>query len=81
MAERARHLLGVRGVVPEVGRAGLLAEPRDLGLEGVDVDDGADVAEGGAQRGDLLREVKIQHGFSSLRESPGPADAASLARM
>ena len=39
--------------------ARLLAEPGDLGLEGVDVDDGADVTEGGAQGGDLLREVKI----------------------
>ena len=66
MAERARHLLGLLGVVPQVWRARLLREASDLGLEGVDVDDGTDVAEGGAQRGDLLREVKIQHGLPSL---------------
>jgi hypothetical protein len=57
VAQCARHLLGLLGVVPQVGYTRLLGEPGDLGLEGVDVDDGADVAEGGAQRGDLLREV------------------------
>ena len=66
VAERARHLLGLLGVVPQVWRARLLREASDLRLEGVDVDDGTDVAEGGAQRGDLLREVKIQHGLPSL---------------
>ncbi len=66
VAERAGDLLGVLGVVPQVGCARFRVEAGDLLGELVDVDDGSDVAEGGAQLGDLLREIKFNHGVSSL---------------
>ena len=63
VAERAGDLLrGLVGVVPEVRRAGLLAQLGDLGLELVDADDRPDVAEGLAERRDLVAEVEVDHG-------------------
>ena len=61
VAERARDLLRLVGVVPEVGRTGLLAQARDLGGERVDVDHGLDVGERGAQRLDIGGEIEIEH--------------------
>ena len=61
MAERAGDLLRLLGVVPEIGRAGLLAEARDLGGEGVDVDHGPDVGESGAQRLNIGGQIEIKH--------------------
>ena len=66
MAQRARDLLRVLGVVPEVGDARLLAEVGDLGAEGFDVDDRADVGEGGAEGGDLFGEIEVDHVAASL---------------
>ena len=60
VAERARDLLRLLGVVPEVGHTGLIAQSGDLGREAVDVDDGTDVAEGGAQRIDVGGETRVR---------------------
>ena len=61
VAEGARDLLRLVGVVPEVGSTGLFAESRDLGRECVDVDHGLDVGERGAQGRDVGGEIEIEH--------------------
>ena len=61
VAERARDLLRLVGVVPEVGSTGLFAETRDLGGERVDVDHGLDVGERGAQGLDIGGQIEIEH--------------------
>ena len=53
VAQRARDLLRLLGVVPQVGGTGLLAEAGDLRGERVDVDHGLDVGERGAERLDI----------------------------
>ncbi len=61
MAEGARHLLRLLGVVPQVGRAGLLGQSRDLAAETVDVDHRLDVGEGGAQGLDIGGQIEFEH--------------------
>ncbi len=53
VAQRARDLLRLVDVVPEVGSARLLAQPGDVGGESLDVHDGLDVGEGGTERFDV----------------------------
>src|SRR5690606_14724028 len=66
VAQRARDLLrGVR-VVPEIGSTGLLAEVRNLRLESLDAHHGADVGETAAQGGDVIAQVKVDHGPTTL---------------
>ncbi len=71
VAQLARHLLRLGGVVPEVGHTGRFGERRDASTEVVHVDHGSDVGEGGAESGDLRREVEFGHGLPSL--PPGPS--------
>ena len=61
VAQRARDLLRLLGVVPEVRRTGLLAQTGDLGLQALDVDHRADVGEGGAQRLDVGGQIEFEH--------------------
>ena len=61
VAERARDLLRLLDVVPEVGRAGLFGEPLDLGAERDDVDHCGDVGERGAQGLDVGGGIEIKH--------------------
>ena len=61
MAERAGDLLrGIR-VVPEVGGTGLLAEPRDLVAECVDVDHRLMSAKVCTERLDFGGEIEFEH--------------------
>jgi hypothetical protein len=79
VAEGAGDFLrGIR-VVPEILRARLLAELGDLGLELVDADHRPDVAEGLAERCDLVAEVEVDHGRSSLSKPAwAPAEQSAM---
>jgi hypothetical protein len=59
VAECARHLLGVVGVVPEVGSGGLLLELGDVCAQAIDIDHLTDIPEGRAQCLDLVAEVEF----------------------
>ena len=61
MAEGAGDLLRLLDVVPQVGGAGLLAEPRDLGRESLDVDHGLDVGERGTQGLNIGGGIEVEH--------------------
>jgi len=61
VAQGARDLLRLLGVVPEVGRAGLVAQSRNLCGERVDVDNGLDVVECGAQGLDVGGQIEFEH--------------------
>ncbi len=61
VAERTRHLLRLLDVVPEIRRAGLLGQARDLGTQPLDVDHRLDVGEGGAQGLDVGGRIEIKH--------------------
>ncbi len=67
VAQRARDLLRLVGVVPQVGGAGLLAEAGDLGGERVDVHHGLDVGEGGADGLDVGGKIEIEHDSPDYR--------------
>ena len=61
VTERARHLLRLVGVVPQIRRAGLFTETGDLGGERIDVDHRLDVGERGAQRLNIGGQIEIKH--------------------
>jgi hypothetical protein len=66
VAELGGDALGLLGVVPEVGNAGLLTQIRDLGGELVDANHRSDVGKRGAKGSYLLGNIQLDHVEASL---------------
>ena len=67
VAESAGDLLRVLHIVPEIGSGGGVAEPGDLLLERVDIDDGLDIGEGRAQGLDVGGHIEFKHDAPAYR--------------
>ena len=61
VAERARHLLGLLDVVPEVGRTRLFGQALDLRAQRGHIDHRRDVGERGAQGLDVGGGIEFKH--------------------